>query len=375
MSAPTRKTIGGFEIEKTLGEGGMGVVHLATQADLDRHVVIKALRRELADDASAEERFLREAQAAASVHHQNVVAVYDCFAWRGDRYIAQEYVDGANLAHVLVTVGRFEPRIAMLVALEVSRGLEEIHARGIVHRDVKPSNILLGRSGEAKIADFGIAFDARAPALTRSGHTVGTPIYMSPEQLVGDRVDPRSDVFALGVVLYEMLAGEPPFVDGESPQGEGQLRRIESGRYPGVRRAAPRASRRVARLVHRCLRARPRRRPQTAADVRGALERALGRPTPAESRREIAAWLGARKAFGASKGAKTATLPLPPPRARMGVLRWAVAVGSGLLLALGAIGKGWVEFESVPLVGKLLAAAPGGESPGAARGEAAQPRR
>jgi len=375
VSAPTRKTIGGFEIEKTLGEGGMGVVHLATQQDLDRHVVIKALRRELADDASAEERFLREAQAAASVHHQNVVAVYDCFAWRGDRYIAQEYVDGANLAHLLASVGRFEPRIAMLVALEISRGLEEIHARAIVHRDVKPSNILISRGGEAKIADFGIAFDARAPALTRTGHTVGTPIYMSPEQLVGDRVDPRSDVFSLGVVLYEMLAGEPPFADGESPQGEGQLRRIESGRYRGVRRAAPRTPRRVARRVHRCLRAKPGRRPQTAGDVRRALEGALGAPAPAESRREIAAWLGGRKAFGASRGAKTATLPLPPPRARMGPLRWAVAVGSGLLLALGTIGKGWVEFESVPLIGKLFAAASGGESPGAAPGEAPQPRR
>ncbi len=375
MSAPTRKTIGGFEIEATLGEGGMGVVHLASQPDLDRRVVIKALRRELAEDASAEERFLREAQAAASVHHQNVVAVYDCFEWRGDRFIAQEYVDGANLAHVLAGVGRFEPRIAMLVALEISRGLEEIHARAIVHRDVKPSNILLGRTGEAKIADFGIAFDARAPALTRSGHTVGTPVYMSPEQLVGDRVDPRSDVFALGVVLYEMLAGEPPFVDEESPQGEGLLRRIEAGRYRGVRRPAPRTPRRVARLVHRCLRARPRRRPQTAADLRDALERALGRPAPAQGRREIAAWLAARKAFGKSKGAKTEVLPLLPRPARMGPLRWAVAVGSGLLLALGVVGKGWVEVESVPLVAELLAALPGAVSPGAPHPEAPAPRR
>src|SRR5262249_38633155 len=151
-------------------------------------VVIKALRRELADDERAVERFLREAQAAASVQHQNVVAVHDCFAWRGDRYIAQEYVDGGNLATVLAAVRRFPPRIAMLAALEISRGLEEIHARGIVHRDLKPSNVLIGRAGEAKIADFGIAFDARAPALTSTGHTVGTPVYMSPEQLVGDRV-------------------------------------------------------------------------------------------------------------------------------------------------------------------------------------------
>ena len=359
MSAATRKTIGSFEIEGTVGAGGMGVVYLARQPGLDRRVVIKTLRRELADDASAEERFLREAQAAAMVQHQNVVAVYDCFAWRGERYIAQEYVDGANLAHVLAQVGRFEPRIAMLVALELSRGLEEIHARGIVHRDVKPSNVLLGRSGEAKIADFGIAWDGRAPGLTRTGHTVGTPTYMSPEQLVGDRVDPRSDVFALGVVLYEMLAGEPPFADEESPQGEGLLRRIESGRYRGVRRTAPRASRRVARLVHRCLRARPRRRPQAASDVRRALERALGSPAPAECRREIAAWLEQRKVFGAADPDRTEARPPLPRAAGPGPLRWAVALASGLLL-LALLGKGWVEIGSVPLVAKLLAAATGG---------------
>jgi serine/threonine-protein kinase len=360
VSAATRKTIGSFEIEATVGEGGMGVVYLARQPGLDRRVVIKTLRRELADDESAEERFLREAQAAASIQHQNVVAVYDCFAWRGDRYIAQEYVDGANLASVLAHARRFEPRIAMFVALEISRGLEEIHARGIVHRDVKPSNILLGRGGEAKIADFGIAWDARAPALTRTGHTVGTPTYMSPEQLRGDRVDPRSDVFALGVVLYEMLVGEPPFVDEESPQGEGLLRRIESGRYRGVRRATPQVSRRVARLVHRCLRPRLRRRTQTAAEVRRALERALGSPAPVECRRAIAAWLGERKVFGASDPGRTEALPPMPRAAGIGPLRWAVAVASGLLLLLALVGKGSVEIASVPLVAKLLAAATGG---------------
>jgi serine/threonine-protein kinase len=369
VGAPPRKTIGSFEVEETLGEGGMGVVYLARQPDLDRLVVLKALRRELADDARAEERFVREAQAAASVQHQNVVTVYDCFEWRGDRYIAQEYVEGANLASILAKVGRVAPRVATLVALEISRGLEEIHARGIVHRDLKPSNILLGRAGETKIADFGIAFDARAPALTRSGHTVGTPTYMSPEQLVGDRVDPRSDLFALGVVFYEMLTGEPPFVDGESQQGEGLLRRIEAGSYRGVRRRAPRTSRSVARLVHRCLRARARRRPQTAAEVRRTLERSLGAPAPAECRRAIAAWLWERKAFGSSGGDATEARPPLLPRPRMGVLRWALAIASGLVLAFWLVAKGHVEVQSVPILGPLLAAAQPGGDPPAARPE------
>jgi serine/threonine-protein kinase len=188
---------------------------------------------------------------------------------------------------------------------------------------------------------------------------------MSPEQLVGDRVDPRSDVFALGVVLYEMLAGEPPFVDEEGPQGEGLLRRIEAGRYRGVRRLAPRVPRRVARLVHRCLRARARRRPQSAADVRRALERALGSPAPSECRREIAAWLAGRDVFAAAGDGATEARPPLPRRAGMGPLRWAVALVSGLLLALGLAGKGWVVVESVPLVARLLAAAPGAAPPGA----------
>ena len=354
MGAPTRKTIAGFEVEQTLGEGGMGVIHLARQPGLERRVVLKTLRSELADDERNEERFLREAQAAASVQHQNVVAVYDCFSWRGDRYIAQEFVDGGNLATVLASVGRIPPRIAALVALEIARGLEEIHARGIVHRDLKPSNLLIGRTGEVKIADFGIAFDARAPALTLTGHTVGTPTYMSPEQLAGDRVDPRSDLFALGVVCYEMLTGEPPFGDVESPEGEGLLRRIQAGRYRGVRSAVARTPRWVARLVHRCLRAKLRRRPQAAAELRSVLERCLGRPAPSECRRELAAWLAEREVFGEPAGDATVALPPLRTRPQMGALRWAVALGSGLLLAL-ALGKSFVSLEAVPLVARLLA--------------------
>jgi len=362
LGAPTRKTIAGFEVEETLGEGGMGVIHVARQPDLDRRVVLKALRRELADDERNEERFLREAQAAASVQHQNVVAVYDCFSWRGERYIAQEFVDGANLASVMHAAGPLPPRIAALVALEIARGLEEIHARGIVHRDLKPSNLLVGRGGEVKIADFGIAFDARNPALTRTGHTVGTPSYMSPEQLAGDRVDPRSDLFALGVVAYEMLVGAKPFGDVETPEGEGLLRRIQSGRYRGVRRSAPRTPRGVARLVHRCLRAKARRRPQAAAELRLVLERALGRPAPAACRGEIAAWLASRRVFGEPAADATVALAAPRTRTRTGALRWAVAAGSGLLLALG-LGKGLVAIDPVPLVAKLFAASGAADAP------------
>ena len=146
-----------------------------------------------------------------------------------------------------------------LVALELTRGLEEIHARGIVHRDLKPANILLGRAGEAKIADFGIALDAKGSALTQTGHSLGTPPYMSPEQLLGARVDYRSDLFSLGLVLFEMLTGKRPFAE-QDPSGEALVRRIEEGRHPALRRLAPATPRALARAVHRCLRAKPKRR-------------------------------------------------------------------------------------------------------------------
>ena len=334
---PSGKKIASYEIEEELAQGGMGVVYLARQPSLERRVVLKTLRRDLAEDETHDERFTREAQAAAGVHHPNVVVVYDCFAWRGERFIAQEHVDGKDVASVLAQVERFDPRVVSLVALEVARGLEEIHARGIVHRDLKPANILLGRAGEAKIADFGIALDAKGSTLTQTGHSLGTPPYMSPEQLLGARVDYRSDLFSFGLVLYEMLTGKRPFAEQE-PSGEALVRRIEEGRHPPVRKLAPRTPRRLARVVQRCLRAKPKRRFASSAELRRTLERQLGQPSPADCREEIAAWLWERKVFKAGRGQT-----LRAPRARGSRrTRWlrpgiaALAAGIAAMVALGA---------------------------------------
>jgi serine/threonine-protein kinase len=330
---PSGRRIASYEVEEELAQGGMGVVYLAQQPSLERRVVLKTLRRDLAEDPTAEERFTREAQAAAGVHHPNVVVVYDCFSWRNERFIAQEHVDGKDVASVLSQVGRFEPRVAGLVALEVARGLEEIHAHGIVHRDLKPANILLGRAGEVKIADFGIALDARGSALTQTGQSMGTPIYMSPEQLRGSRVDSRSDVFSFGVVLYQMLTGQRPFAE-ESAEGEGLVERIEAGRFAPVRKLAPQAPRALARLVERCLRAKPKRRFAATSELRRALERQLGQPSASDCREAIAAWLWEKKVFKAGKGETRRT-----PRARAG--------SSG----------GWLRRAAVPVLAAGLAAA------------------
>ena len=343
----TPKAIGTYELERELGQGGMGVVYLARHPELERPVVLKTLRRDVARDAALEERFRREARTAAAVHHQNVVALYDCFTWRGERYIAQEYVDGRDLASVLDTVRRIEPRVAALVALELARGLEEIHAGGVVHRDLKPSNVLLGRGGEVKIADFGIALEGNGEALTKVGHAVGTPAYMSPEQLAGERPDTRSDLFTFGVLLHEMLTGEPPFPDDQ--EGGGLLRRMEAGRWTRTRRLAPKTPRSLARLVTRCLRPRLKKRTASAAELRRALERQLDGPAPAETRAEIAAWLWERGAFPEEDDGATRALPSPPPRRRrrlVTALRWAAAA----VVALAALaGATFVEVEVLPL--------------------------
>jgi serine/threonine-protein kinase len=267
------------------------------------------------------------------VHHENVVAVYDWIAWRGEHYIAQEYVDGLDLRAALAHVGRMPPRIAALIALELARGLEAIHAQGTVHRDLKPANVLLGRNGAVKITDFGIAIDATSDGLTRPGTTIGSPPYIAPEQLLGERVDARGDLFALGVVLYELLAGTPPFKVPAEDDGDTLLTRIQRGRYEPLRKAAPGAPRWLARLVKSLLKTKPRSRPGSAQLVRRALERKLG-VFPADARVELAGWLWQEGVFRAREGDTVVVSAPLPPRPRMLAPGRTVALAAALVAAL-----------------------------------------
>ena len=372
MSTPPSRKVAGYELEGELAEGGMGVVRLARQPELDRLVVLKTLRREVADDPDAGERFLREAQAAASLHHPNVVGVYDCFVWRGDRTIAQEYVEGVDLATLLEKTGRVDARIAGLIALEIARGLEEIHGRGLVHRDLKPSNLLLGRGGEVKIADFGIALDPKGRALTRTGFSVGTPSYMSPEQLLGAKLDSRADLFAFGVLLYEMLSGGRPF-ESADPEDQALVRRIEAERYPSLRGRVAGVPRYLAAVVRICLRGKPKRRFASTTALRRYLEARQGHPSPADCRRAIAEWLAASGALPTprqrTRRARTAkpasgsqrTTPRRPPRPR----RIRAAVAWALVAVVGAalLGVSWID---VGVVRQELASIATGGVPGPA---------
>jgi len=349
------RTLGSFEVLREIAEGGMGVVYLARQPALDRHVVLKKIRRDMLADSSAVERFQREARAAASVHHQNVVAVYDCFTVRGDHYIAQELVDGEDLRTVLSQTGRLDPRVAQLIALEVIRGLEEIHARGIVHRDIKPANILIGTGGETKIADFGIALEGNGAGLTRPGTLVGSVPYLSPEQMLGERVDYRSDLFLFGILLYEMFTGVPPFQESNGDSSDTLLERMQSGRYLPPGRHAPRVPFYITRLIRACLRPQSARRVHSATDIRRRLERHLAEISPTDCRREIATFLR-EQPFMKPTADGTEPRPLKPPRTaswRPRLRPWmAPAAAGAILVAFGlagyTLGKSNRGVEVVP---------------------------
>jgi len=207
-----------YQIERALARGGMAEVFVARDQQLDREVAVKVLFPEFAIDPNFVERFRREAQHAAMLNHPNIVGVYDYGRERGTYYIVMEYVEGESLRDVLRARGRLAPMQAARITAEIASGLDFAHRHGTVHRDVKPGNVLITPAGQVKVADFGIAANPAdaASGLTQTGAVIGTATYFSPEQAQGYQVDGRSDVYSLGVVLYEMLTGAAPFA-AESP--------------------------------------------------------------------------------------------------------------------------------------------------------------
>jgi predicted Ser/Thr protein kinase len=205
-----------YEIETTLGEGGMARVYRGTDGVLSRPVAIKVLADRYANDDTFVTRFRREAQAAAALNHPNVVSVFDTGDDGQAHYIVMEYVPGQTLADVLKREGPLDPDRAARIAEDVATALQAAHERGLVHRDVKPGNVMIDPEGRTKVMDFGIARAAANDTLTQTGAVLGTAAYLSPEQARGDPVDARSDIYSLGAVLYEMLTGRPPFT-GDSP--------------------------------------------------------------------------------------------------------------------------------------------------------------
>ena len=272
---------GRYELEQVVGTGGMSSVYRAYDRQLERTVAVKVLHERLGADDEHVSRFRHEAQAVAQLSHPDVVTVLDRGVDDGRQYIVFEYVDGENLRQLLDRTGPLPPQRATEIAIAIADGLAFAHARGIVHRDVKPQNVLLGRDGSVKVTDFGIARSADS-GLTQTGTVLGTSSYLSPEQASGQAVTETADVYSLGVVLYELLDGEVPFPGGN--QVVVALRQATEA-PPALRGVPPR----LAAAVSRALAKDPARRfasmAEFATELRACLDETWVVPTrPAEPR-------------------------------------------------------------------------------------------
>lgn len=293
MSVPADQPVPGYRIVRLLGRGGMATVYLAVQESLGRDVALKLLAPELADDPIAAERFIREARTAAHLEHRHIVGVHDVGKHDGQPYLSMEYMPRDSIAG-----GAMPPAEALQVVREIALALDHAHRRGVVHRDVKPENILRRNDGSCALADFGIARTTDSGlALTQDGMTVGTPHYMSPEQVQGQPLDGRSDLYSLGVVLYQLLTGQLPYrgTDGWNV-GMQHISAPRPTLPPDLQRFQP--------LVDALMAKDPADRPQSGAEVARKVDAALAAITPSSP----------------TAAATPSAMPAPPAQGRRGLV-------------------------------------------------------
>lgn len=277
-----------YEIGRRIGRGGMAEIFQARDILLDRSVAIKVLFPEFATDPAFVERFRREAQAAGGLNHPNIVGVYDWGRVNNTYYIAMEYVDGRTLADILKQSGTLTPLQVCDVISEVAAALGSAHQNGVIHRDVKPGNILVSATGQVKVADFGIARALGAgveQGLTQTGAVMGTATYFSPEQAQGAPTDQRSDIYSLGIVMYEMLAGSAPFL-GENAVAIAYKQVHENA--PSLHDRIESIPEQISAIVAKCMTKSPDDRYSTAGEVRDELRRFVeGTPVLAMTKHPI----------------------------------------------------------------------------------------
>ena len=276
------QNLGGYRVLRRLGAGAMADVYLAEQRSLKRPVALKILRPNLAADEVYVKRFHQEAQAAALLVHPNIIQIYEIGALGGVHFIAQEYVDGGSLANVVSKRGRCDSKFVLALLRQVASALAKAAEHGVVHRDIKPENILISRDGQAKVADFGLARVVTGPhaaGLTQTGFTMGTPLYMSPEQVEGKSLDARSDMYSLGVTCYHLLAGRPPFEADTAVAVALQHVQNEPKRLDNLREGLPPE---LCDTVHRLLAKRPDDRYASPRELLAHLRQMTG-PATGES--------------------------------------------------------------------------------------------
>ena len=357
-----------YRLEQRIGAGGMGEVWRAVDELLGRVVAVKAMLPSVAGDPEFGRRFLAEATSMARVNHRSVAAVHDFGRADGFAYLVMEFVDGESLAQRLGRAGRLDPTETMRVLAEAADGLQAVHDQGIVHRDVKPANILLRRDGSVVLTDFGIARQAAAGQLTASGAILGTPSYLSPEQVLGQPATPLSDIYSLGLTAYECLAGEKPFV-GDNPYAVALQRLQSAPRTIGITLPAP-----VLGVVERALATDPGRRWPSAAALADAARgaRSGGAPASYPPGGAPASYPpGGAPASYPPGGAPGGVGPGHPPAAWPGVAprgpapagrrRRVALVAAGLVAALVVAFGAWLLTRDKP-ANPVLAAPPTGAS-------------
>ncbi|HKW14061.1 MAG TPA: protein kinase [Candidatus Krumholzibacteria bacterium] len=297
--------IEGYDELEQIGVGGMAAVYRARKVSIDKIVAIKLLFPYLATDESYIERFQREAKAAASIQHENIVNIIDFGESDGSFYIVMEYYDGRTLEQLMKERPGLPPEISIRILLEVAYGLEAAHALDIVHRDVKPANIIVTNTGAIKIADFGLARKTdSATMITQHGKVVGTPAYMSPEQAAGRPIGPASDIFSFGVVAYELLGRRKPF-EGQSYSDV--LEKIQTFDPTDVGMVNPLISPELEAVVARCLQKDESERYRSAAALVIDLEAAMEKSQIARDRRQLAAYVKDPERYDAAFAEKTIT--------------------------------------------------------------------
>jgi serine/threonine protein kinase len=276
-SAREPRTLAGrYRLEEVIGRGGMSTVYRGTDTSLDRVVAVKVALDPLVEESPIYlARFTQEAKSAAAIGNPGVVTVYDAGADGPTRFIVMEFVPGKSLADILKEERPLEPARAADIAAQVADALAAAHAAGIIHRDIKPGNIMIEPNGSVKVLDFGIARAVDGGSLTQTATVLGTSAYMSPEQALGQPVDARTDIYSLGCVLYEMLTGEPPFVADVAAAVMHQHVRVAP--KPAIERN-PNIPPSLNDLVMQMLAKSPKDRPQTAAEVRDRLRQAIANP-------------------------------------------------------------------------------------------------
>ncbi len=375
--------LGHYDIIAELGRGGMGVVYKGYETSLNRYVAIKVLADALAHDESVKERFLREARSMAALNDPHIIPIYFIGDDAGQTYFVMEFVDGESLGSLLKREGKLGPEQAAKIVYQTSQGLATAHDKGVIHRDIKPGNLMLTSRGNIKIADFGIALSTQdfSKKLTSTGEFVGTPGYLSPEVCQGKPVDQRSDIFSLGIVLFECLAGRMPFTD-ESPLG--LMLEVVKAEIPDVRTLNAEVDPALERILSKMVAKDPAERYQSCQELIADLAKhplvakggpitlqtrmspaaatMVGQKTPTSGQRPLPSTSPTPQPLPLASRPTTPALPQPLPGAHQPVLQSQRAAKSSPLLPLtiaaililGLVGGAWAFREHIPFLQQYL---------------------